>query len=198
MMLVNCDDRTLITKYISGDEKAFEVLLLRHKDRIFRTIMMKVRDEALANDIFQDAFIKVVKTLKAGNYNEEGKFLPWAMRIAQNLVIDHFRKTNKVKLISESSSLKDDYNVFHTLKLDDPNIQERIGRDELEQQVVELIDHLPESQSEILKLRIYNDMSFKDIAEMYDISINTALGRMRYALINLRKLMEKYNVVTEY
>lgn len=198
MMLVKCDDRTLITKYISGDEKAFEVLLLRHKDRIFRAIMMKVRDEALANDIFQDAFIKIVKTLKAGNYNEEGKFLPWAMRIAQNLVIDHFRKANKVKMISESSSKKDDYTIFHTLKLEDANIQEQMGRDELESQVVELIDHLPESQSEILKLRIYNDMSFKDIAEMYDISINTALGRMRYALINLRKLMEKYNVVTEY
>lgn len=197
-MLVKCDDRTLITKYISGDEKAFEVLLLRHKDRIFRAIMMKVRDEALANDIFQDAFIKIVKTLKAGNYNEEGKFLPWAMRIAQNLVIDHFRKANKVKMISESSSKKDDYTIFHTLKLEDANIQEQMGRDELESQVVELIDHLPESQSEILKLRIYNDMSFKDIAEMYDISINTALGRMRYALINLRKLMEKYNVVTEY
>lgn len=198
MMLVKCDDRTLISKYISGEEKAFEVLLLRHKDRIFRTIYLKVRDEALANDIFQDAFIKIVNTLKAGNYNEEGKFLPWAMRIAQNLVIDHFRKSNKVKMISESSSQKDDYNIFHTIKLEDSNIEQQIGRDELESQVVELIDHLPDSQREILKLRIYNDMSFKDIAEMYDISINTALGRMRYALINLRKLMEKYNVVTEY
>ncbi|TNE70302.1 MAG: sigma-70 family RNA polymerase sigma factor [Bacteroidetes bacterium] len=198
MMFVNCDDRTLITKYISGEEKAFEVLLLRHKDRIYRSIQMKVRDEALANDLFQDAFIKIINTLKAGNYNEEGKFLPWALRIAQNLVIDHFRKSNKVKMISESSSLKDDYNILHTLKLEEGTIEQQIGRDELEGQVVELIDHLPESQREILKLRIYNDMSFKDIAELYDISINTALGRMRYALINLRKLMEKYNVVTEY
>lgn len=197
-MFVNCDDRTLITKYISGEEKAFEVLLLRHKDRIYRSIQMKVRDEALANDLFQDAFIKIINTLKAGNYNEEGKFLPWALRIAQNLVIDHFRKSNKVKMISESSSLKDDYNILHTLKLEEGTIEQQIGRYELEGQVVELIDHLPESQREILKLRIYNDMSFKDIAELYDISINTALGRMRYALINLRKLMEKYNVVTEY
>lgn len=197
-MFVNCDDRTLITKYISGEEKAFEVLLLRHKDRIYRSIQMKVRDEALANDLFQDAFIKIINTLKAGNYNEEGKFLPWALRIAQNLVIDHFRKSNKVKMISESSSLKDDYNILHTLKLEEGTIEQQIGRDELEGQVVELIGHLPESQREILKLRIYNDMSFKDIAELYDISINTALGRMRYALINLRKLMEKYNVVTEY
>ncbi len=197
-MFVNCDDRTLITKYISGEEKAFEVLLLRYKDRIYRSIQMKVRDEALANDLFQDAFIKIINTLKAGNYNEEGKFLPWALRIAQNLVIDHFRKSNKVKMISESSSLKDDYNILHTLKLEEGTIEQQIGRDELEGQVVELIDHLPESQREILKLRIYNDMSFKDIAELYDISINTALGRMRYALINLRKLMEKYNVVTEY
>jgi RNA polymerase sigma-70 factor (ECF subfamily) len=184
--------------YISGNEKAFEVLLLRHKDKIFRGINMKVRDEALANDIFQDAFIKIINTLKAGNYNEEGKFLPWAMRIAQNLVIDHFRKSNKVKMISESSSQNGDYNIFHTLKMEDSSIQERISKDELETQVVGLIDQLPESQREILRLRIFNDMSFKDIAEMYDISINTALGRMRYALINLRKLMDKYQVVTEY
>jgi RNA polymerase sigma-70 factor (ECF subfamily) len=197
-MLSKCDDRALILMYISGNEKAFEVLLLRHKDKIFRSINMKVRDEALANDIFQDAFIKIINTLKAGNYNEEGKFLPWAMRIAQNLVIDHFRKSNKVKMISESSSQKDDYNIFSTLRLEDSTIQERISKDELETQVVELIDELPESQREILKLRIFNDMSFKDIAEMYDISINTALGRMRYALINLRKLMDKYQIVTDY
>lgn len=197
-MLSKCDDRALISMYISGNEKAFEVLLLRHKDKIFRSINMKVRDEALANDIFQDTFIKIINTLKAGNYNEEGKFLPWAMRIAQNLVIDHFRKSNKVKMISESSSQKDDYNIFSTLKLEDSTIQERISKDEMETQVVELIDELPESQREILKLRIFNDMSFKDIAEMYDISINTALGRMRYALINLRKLMDKYQIVTDY
>jgi RNA polymerase sigma-70 factor (ECF subfamily) len=159
---------------------------------------MKVRDGALAQDIFQDTFIKVVKTLKAGAYNEEGKFLPWAMRIAHNLVIDYFRKANKVKMISESSSQKDDYNIFHTLKLEDENIQDVITREELEGQVVQLVEQLPETQREILKMRIFREMSFKDIAEQEDISINTALGRMRYALINLRKLMDKHQVVTNF
>lgn len=198
MTMNEFDDRTLIADYINGNEKAFEVLLLRHKDRIFRAIYMKVRDNALAQDIFQDAFIKIVNTLKAGSYNEEGKFLPWALRIAHNLVIDYFRKANKVRMISESSSQRDDFNIFHTIKLEDENIQDSITREELEGQVVELVDHLPDSQRDILKMRIFKEMSFKDIAEQEDISINTALGRMRYALINLRKLMDKYQVVTHY
>ena len=198
MAMYEFDDRTLIKNYIDGDEKAFEVLLMRHKDKIYRSIYMKVRDGALAQDIFQDTFIKVVKTLKAGSYNEEGKFLPWAMRIAHNLVIDYFRKANKVKMISESSSQKEDYNIFHTLKLEDENVQDFITREELEGQVVQLVEHLPESQREILKMRIFREMSFKDIAEQEDISINTALGRMRYALINLRKLMDKHQIVTNF
>lgn len=192
------DDRTLIKEYLSGNEKAFEVLLMRHKDRIYRAIHMKVRDTALAQDIFQEAFIKVVNTLKSGNYNEEGKFLPWAMRIAQNLVIDHFRKANKVRLISESSSMRDDFNIFHTLKLEDDNVQDQMTKTELEEQVLELVEELPDTQRDILQMRIFKGMSFKDIAEKEDISINTALGRMRYALINLRKLMEKYQVVTDF
>lgn len=192
------DDRTLIKEYLSGNEKAFEVLLMRHKDRIYRAIHMKVRDTALAQDIFQEAFIKVVNTLKSGNYNEEGKFLPWAMRIAQNLVIDHFRKANKVRLISESSSMRDDFNIFHTLKLEDDNVQDEMTKTELEEQVLELVEELPDTQRDILQMRIFKGMSFKDIAEKEDISINTALGRMRYALINLRKLMEKYQVVTDF
>lgn len=191
----NIDDRELVSAYINGDEKAFEALLMRHKDKIYRFINMKVRDSALAQDIFQDAFIKIVNTLKAGNYNEEGKFLPWAMRIAHNLVIDHFRKTNKVKIISESSSQRDDFNVFHTIKLEDENIQEEITREELESQMVNLVEYLPESQRDILRMRIFKEMSFKDIAELEDISINTALGRMRYALINLRKMIEENNLV---
>ena len=192
------DDRTLIKEYLSGNEKAFEVLLMRHKDRIYRAIHIKVRDTALAQDIFQEAFIKVVNTLKSGNYNEEGKFLPWAMRIAQNLVIDHFRKANKVRLISESSSMRDDFNIFHTLKLEDDNVQDQMTKTELEEQVLELVEELPDTQRDILQMRIFKGMSFKDIAEKEDISINTALGRMRYALINLRKLMEKYQVVTDF
>lgn len=198
MAMNQLDDRTLIKTYLEGNEKAFEVLLLRHKDRIFRSVYMKVRDNALAQDIFQDTFIKVVNTLKAGSYNEEGKFLPWAMRIAHNLVIDHFRKSNKVRMISESSSQKDDFNIFHTLKLEDENVEQSITREELEGQVVELVEYLPDSQRDILKMRIFKEMSFKDIAEREDISINTALGRMRYALINLRKLMDQHQVVTNF
>ena len=197
-MMNTFDDRTLIKEYLSGNEKAFEVLLMRHKDRLYRAIHMKVRDTALAQDIFQEAFIKVVNTLKSGNYNEEGKFLPWAMRIAQNLVIDHFRKANKVRLISESSSMRDDFNIFHTLKLEDDNVQDQMTKTELEEQVLELVEELPDTQRDILQMRIFKGMSFKDIAEKEDISINTALGRMRYALINLRKLMEKYQVVTDF
>lgn len=198
MIMYNIDDRELISLYLNGDEKAFEALLMRHKERIYRFIYMKIRDNALSQDIFQDTFIKVVNTLKAGNYNEEGKFLPWAMRIAHNLVIDHFRKYNKVRLVSESSSKRDDFNVFHTLKLEDENVQEEITRVELEGQMVELVEHLPETQKNILKMRIFKEMSFKDIAELEDISINTALGRMRYALINLRKLVDKHELVTHF
>ncbi|MFT6983123.1 MAG: RNA polymerase sigma-70 factor (ECF subfamily) [Crocinitomicaceae bacterium] len=198
MIKENIDDRDLVTAYINGDEKAFEALLIRHKDKIYRFINMKVRDGALAQDIFQDAFIKIVNTLKAGNYNEEGKFLPWAMRIAHNLVIDYFRKNNKVKLISESSSQRDDFNIFHTIKMEDENVEEEMTRVELESQMVDLIEFLPQSQSDILKMRIFKDMSFKDIAELEDISINTALGRMRYALINLRKMIEENDLVIHF
>jgi RNA polymerase sigma-70 factor (ECF subfamily) len=198
MTMDNIDDRELVSAYINGDEKAFEALLLRHKDRIYRFINMKVRDGALAQDIFQDAFIKIVNTLKAGNYNEEGKFLPWAMRIAHNLVIDYFRKNNKVKLISESSSQRDDFNIFHTIKQQDASIQDQITKGELESQMVELVEYLPEAQRDILRMRIFKEMSFKDIAELEGISINTALGRMRYALINLRKMIEEHNLVVHF
>ena len=198
MTMDNIDDRELVSAYINGDEKAFEALLLRHKDRIYRFINMKVRDGALAQDIFQDAFIKIVNTLKAGNYNEEGKFLPWAMRIAHNLVIDYFRKNNKVKLISESSSQRDDFNIFHTIKQQDASIQDQITKGELESQMVELVEYLPEAQRDILRMRIFKEMSFKDIAKLEGISINTALGRMRYALINLRKMIEEHNLVVHF
>lgn len=192
------EDRELISAYLDGNEKAFETLLLRHKDKVYRFIYMKVRDGALAEDIFQDTFIKVVRTLKNGAYNEEGKFLPWAMRIAHNLIIDYFRKKNKVRLISESSSLREDFNVFHTIDNDEKNVQEEMSQIELEQQMVDLIDYLPETQRDILRKRIFKEMSFKDIADEEEISINTALGRMRYALINLRKLIEKHNMVTHF
>jgi len=192
------DDRELIIEYTNGNEKAFECLLMRHKDKIHRFIYLKVRDQLLAEDIFQEAFIKIIRTLKAGSYNEEGKFLPWAMRIAHNLVIDHFRKSNKMKMISESSSKSDDFNIFSTLSLTDLNIEDQITSEELKTQMVNLIEHLPDTQRDILKQRIFQDMSFKDIADQEEISINTALGRMRYALINLRKLIDKHQLVTDF
>jgi RNA polymerase sigma-70 factor (ECF subfamily) len=195
MAMKQLDDRDLITEYIGGNEKAFEVLLARHKDKIYRFIYMKLRNQELANDVFQETFVKIIKTLKVGSYNEEGKFLPWAMRIAHNLVIDHFRKTSKVRMISESSSNYDDFNIFSTLSQTDKNMEQSMSHDELEKQMVELIDYLPETQRAILKMRIFQDMSFKDIAESEDISINTALGRMRYALINLRKMIDKHQLV---
>ncbi len=197
MSLREQDDSVLVSLYIDGNEKAFETLMLRHKDRVYRSIYAKIKNPALAEDIFQEVFIKIINTMKLGNYNEEGKFLPWALRIAQNMVIDHFRRNKKVKLISESSSSNDDYNIFHTLKLQDANIEQSITKSEMEQQVVDLIEFLPETQREILVMRLFQDMSFKDIAEAKDISINTALGRMRYALINMRKIMGEKNVVLD-
>ncbi len=190
------EDHDLVALYIRGNEQAFEVLLMRHKDKIYNYVFSKIRDHAMAQDVFQDAFMKIIRTLKKGSYNEEGKFLPWAMRIAHNLVIDHFRRANKVKMISETSSKSDDFNIFSILKLEDENVEDAITREELEVQMVELVKHLPKTQKEILEMRIFQGMSFKDIAEQEDISINTALGRMRYALINIRKMIEKYNLVT--
>lgn len=192
------DDSILVSNYINGNEKAFEVLVIRHKDKIHRYIYLKVKDQLLAEDIFQETFIKVIRTIKLGSYNEDGKFLPWVMRIAHNLVIDHFRKANKVRMISESSSKNEEFNIFNTLALEDLNIQDQITLDELKSQMVGLIDHLPESQREILKQRIFQDLSFKEIADLEEISINTALGRMRYALINLRKLIDKHQLVTDF
>lgn len=198
MDMLQLEDHKLVTHYINGKEEAFETLLLRHKDKIYNYIYIKIRDHALAQDIFQDTFVKIVQTLKKGKYNEEGKFLPWAMRIAHNLVIDYFRKANKVRMISESSSRTDDFNIFSVLELDEDNAQEVITKTELESQMIALIDHLPDSQRDILNMRIFQEMSFKDIADRENISINTALGRMRYALINMRKLIEKHNLVTHF
>lgn len=197
MIMKRLDDRELVSLYINGNEKAFEHLLMRHKDKIYRFIYLKVKDRALTDDLFQETFVKVINTLKMGAYNEEGKFLPWAMRIAHNLVIDHFRRTSKVRMISESSSQRDDFNIFSILSSDEKTVEQKWTYEELENQMVELIEYLPESQKGILKMRLYQDLSFKDIAEMEDISINTALGRMRYALMNLRKLIEKHQLVTD-
>lgn len=187
-------DKELIRSYLAGEEKSFEILLKRNKDRVFGYIMSKVRDEDLANDIFQDVFIKVVRTLKNGSYNEEGKFLPWVLTISHNLIVDHFRKAKKMKMVSESSSKSEDFNIFSILSLTDNNREDDLIKEQIESDVVKLVKHLPEEQRKVLEHRIFVGMSFKDIAEKEDISINTALGRMRYALINLRKLVDKHQV----
>ncbi|MEN9302186.1 MAG: hypothetical protein RL264_615 [Bacteroidota bacterium] len=197
MEMQQLTDCSLIQSYINGNEKAFETLLLRHKDRIFRFVYLKVKDHAVANDIFQDVFVKIINTLKSGNYNEEGKFLPWAMRIAHNLVIDHFRRESKVRMLSESRSFDEEYSIFHRLASEEKNYLQQTSYEELESQMLTLIDYLPKAQREMVQMRIFQDMSFKEIAESENISINTALGRMRYALINIRKMIEKHGMVTD-
>ncbi len=197
MVLTKLDDSVLIKMYLEGNELAFKTLLFRHKDKIFRYIQQKIKDSALSNDIFQDTFVKIINTLKAGNYNEEGKFFPWAQRIAHNLIIDHFRKQNKVRMISESSSFDEEYSIFYKIAAEDKNYLEAKSHKELESQMINLIQYLPKVQREMVEMRIFQDMSFKEIAEAENVSINTALGRMRYALINMRKMIEKHNMVTE-
>ncbi len=187
-------DQQLIKQYLKGDEKSFEVLLNRNKDRVFGYIMSKIKDADLANDIFQDVFIKVIRTLKNGKYNEEGKFLPYVLTISHNLIIDYFRRAKKMPTISETSSKREDFDIFSVLKLTDDTIEDVLIKNQIESDVVNLVKYLPNDQRDVLEKRIFKGMSFKDIALLDDISINTALGRMRYALINLRKLVEKHNV----
>lgn len=183
-------DQELIRTYISGDQSAFEVLLKRHKDRIFTKIFLMVKDRDIANDVFQDTCIKVVQTLQRGKYNEEGKFLPWVLRIAHNLVIDHFRRSNKMPAVRSDG----EHDVFATIGRDELNAEDQMVRDQIMGEVKGLLQHLPPEQKEVVVMRLYYKMSFKEIAEMNNISINTALGRMRYALINLRKVVEKHNI----
>ncbi|WP_372744579.1 RNA polymerase sigma factor [Lutibacter sp.] len=184
-------DSVLVNNYINGNEKSLEILIIRHKQRIFSFIVSKVFDRDLAEDIFQDTFIKVIKTLKKGAYNEEGKFLPWVMRIAHNLIIDHFRRQKRIPTFKNT----DDFDIFSVISDDVLNIEKQLIKNQILDDVTALIDELPEDQKEVLVMRLFKDMSFKEIAENTDVSINTALGRMRYALINLRKLIEKHNII---
>jgi len=184
-------DSILVKNYIDGDEKALEILINRHNQRITSFIYSKVLDRDVAEDIFQDTFIKVIKTLKKGRYSEEGKFLPWVMRIAHNLVIDYFRKNKRMPKFEGS----DDFNIFSVIKDEKLNAERQLIKDQIESDLTVLIDELPDDQKEVLIMRIYKDMSFKEISENTDVSINTALGRMRYALINLRKIVERKNIV---
>lgn len=184
-------DAFLVNSYMAGNENALEILIKRHKQRIYSFIYSKVYDKDIAEDIFQDTFIKVIRTLKRGKYNEEGKFLPWVMRISHNLVIDFFRKNNRMPKFDNTGT----FSIFSVLSDSTLNAEKQIIKDQVEHDVRRLVDELPEDQKEVLLMRIYNDMSFKEISDRTGVSINTALGRMRYALINLRKIIDKHNIV---
>ena len=183
-------DQELLKKYLTGDSTSFEILLTRHKSRVFAFIMSKVKNRALTEDIFQDTFIKVINSLQKGKYNEEGKFLPWMMRIAHNLVIDHFRKESKMKNIRPT----DEFNIFDVINNGNRMQDEEMIRKRVHADLNMLIKDLPDDQMEVLKMRYFEDMSFKEISKITTVSINTALGRMRYALINLRNLAEGKNI----
>lgn len=185
------DDRQLVSRYLSGEESAFETLLRRHRDRVYGYIKMLVKDHQLAEDIFQDVFVKAVLTMKRGNYNEEGKFLPWILRISHNLVIDTFRKNKRFPTVDGGP----EFDIFNIIKDEDKNIDEVIIEDQTNADLLKVIEFLPEEQKEVLKLRYFSGLSFKEISEDTGVSINTALGRMRYALINLRKLIEDHNIL---
>lgn len=184
-------DTELIQRYIAGSELALEEIISRHKDKVFNYIRKLVKDRDLAEDIFQDTFIKAIKTIKQGAYNEEGKFLPWVMRIAHNLVIDYFRKAKRMPSFSGT----DEFDIFDTIKAEEKNKDEEFFWEQVNVDIKNLVELLPDEQKEVLKMRMYCDMSFKEISEETNVSINTALGRMRYALINLRKLIKEKNLV---
>ncbi len=184
-------DHELVKRFIDGDQTGFEILMSRHKDKVYTYILLMVKKEYLAQDIFQETFIKVVKSLHAGKYQENGKFISWVVRIAHNLVIDHFRKEKQMKTLSN-----DDYetDIFNSSKFSDITIEEEIIKEQILSDVRVLVDFLPEEQKEVILLRHFLGLSFKEISEQTNVSINTALGRMRYALINLRKLVEEKNL----
>jgi RNA polymerase sigma-70 factor (ECF subfamily) len=190
MILSNLSEKELINAYIKGNELAIEQLILTHKNKVFSYIYYKIKDEDLAEDIFQDTFIKAINTIKKGKYNDEGKFLPWVMRIAHNLIIDHYRKSTRMPMAKGNS----EFDIFDIIPSNDKNIHEQLEADQVHDRLKKLVKHLPSDQKEVLMMRIYFDMSFKEISEMTNVSINTALGRMRYALINLRKMAEEKNI----
>jgi len=184
-------DQELIGRYLAGNHASLERLIRRHKNRVFAYILMIVKDKELAEDLFQDTFIKVINTIRSGSYKEEGKFIQWAMRIAHNLIIDYFRKAKRIPLVEN----REDFDIFEKVRIPVESVEERIITEQIHKDVKKLIDYLPKEQREVLVMRHYGDMSFKDIAEVTNVSINTALGRMRYALINLRKLVNEKEVI---
>lgn len=186
------NDYELVQEFMNGNNNAIDTLIDRHKNRVFTYIVIAVKDKQLAEDIFQDTFIKVIKSLKAGNYKEEGRFLSWVLRIAHNLVIDHFRHAQNFKTIAP---VDHEHDIFNRLELADKTIEDHIVYDQITSDVKKLIEFLPAEQKEVLVMRLYEGLSFKEIADQTNVSINTALGRMRYALINMRKLIQENNMI---
>jgi RNA polymerase sigma-70 factor (ECF subfamily) len=184
-------DSVLVERYPSGSEISLEILISRHQSRIFNFINSKVQNRDTAEDIFQDTFIKVIRTLKGGQYNEEGKFLPWVMRISHNLVIDFFRKNNRMPKVKNT----EEFDIFQFISDSSLNAEHSMVQDQIVKDLQKLVHELPEDQKEVLIMRLYRDMSFKEIAENTNVSINTALGRMRYAIINLRKLIDENKII---
>ncbi|RZJ34054.1 MAG: sigma-70 family RNA polymerase sigma factor [Flavobacterium sp.] len=191
MANVQIPDALLVKNYVAGDENALSTLINRHQSKIYGFIYSKISDRDISDDIFQDTFIKVIKTLKSNSYNEEGKFLPWVMRIAHNLIVDHFRRNKKMPMFRET----EEFSIFSVMSDNSPNIESRIITSQVESDLHKLIDELPADQKEVLVMRMYQDMSFKEISELTGVSINTALGRMRYALMNLRKVIDKHQII---
>ena len=188
--LNNLTDQQLIHMYMEGDADALATIVMRYKDKIYTSIYLLVKDKYLAEDIFQDVFIRVIDTLKGGRYTDEGKFLPWAMRIAHNMCVDHFRKVKRSPTIKTS----DDRDIFEVLNFSEPGADQKMMSGQSHDRVRKMVDMLPDDQREVIILRHYADLSFKEIADLTSCSINTALGRMRYGLINLRKMMTEKQI----
>ena len=184
-------DNDLIAKYLEGNHQMLECLITRHQKKIFTYIFVTVKDKAIAEDLYQDTFIKVINTLRSGYYKEEGKFINWAMRIAHNITIDYFRKSKRINILEN----RPDFDIFETIKIHDDSAESKIITNQIHQDIRDLVEMLPEEQKEVIYLRHYSDLSFKEIAEQTNVSINTALGRMRYALLNIRRMMKEKNIV---
>ncbi len=193
MQVMPLNDQQLIAQYLQGDERAFEELLCRHRQKIYTSIYLFVKDQALAEDIFQEVFIKIIDTLRRGKYNHEGKFVQWAMRISYNMCVDYFRRNKRRPKISPTET----FDIFDVLQSNDANAEQTIIRSQTHDKIRNLVDQLPPEQREVVILRHYADMSFKEIAQLTRVSINTALGRMRYALINIRKMIEEKEVTLQ-
>ena len=188
-------DSLLISRYQKGDENALSILISRHQKELFSFIFYKLMDEELANDVFQDTFMKIIVSLKEGRYNDDGKFILWAKRIAHNLIIDHYRLKSKHIKVSETTYENEEFSIFDLLKETEENIEERLITNQIYDDLMKMLVFLPENQQEVIKLRFFDGLSFKEIAEQTNTSINTTLGRVRYALINMRKIMEENQII---